>query len=253
MITRYAVVGAVDVLCRLVSQRLSDAMGQPLGVESRTAASAMIAADAVARSDPDGYTLLQRCRASSPSFRTRGKDQGVNGRFRSCGGIRRGVPGAAGKANGPGGKPEGADRVIEGAGLKLSCASPGIGTLPHLATELLMARIGAKALNVPYRSSAPALHDLMAGQVALQSLTPEVARANRDTRAAYEAELIKVVEAVAKGLSNGTLPARRKTAWAILSILSGGVSIARSAADHKTGSQIAVGVRGAILALTDSR
>jgi AcrR family transcriptional regulator len=88
---------------------------------------------------------------------------------------------------------------------------------------------------------------------ALQSLTGEVARADPDTKAAYEAELLKVVEAVAAGLSNGTLPARRKTAWAILSILSGGVSIARSAADPKTGTQIAAAIRGAILALTDSR
>jgi TetR/AcrR family transcriptional repressor of nem operon len=88
---------------------------------------------------------------------------------------------------------------------------------------------------------------------ALQSLTPDVARADRDTKAAFEAELLEVVEAVAGGLSNGTLPARRKTAWAILSILSGGVSIARSTADPKTGSQIALGIKGAILVLTDSR
>jgi TetR/AcrR family transcriptional repressor of nem operon len=88
---------------------------------------------------------------------------------------------------------------------------------------------------------------------ALQSLTPEVARADRDTKAAFEAELHRIVEAVAEGLSNGTLPARRKTAWAILSILSGGVSIARSAADPKTGSQIAAAIKGAILALTDGR
>jgi TetR/AcrR family transcriptional repressor of nem operon len=86
---------------------------------------------------------------------------------------------------------------------------------------------------------------------ALQSLTPEVARADRDTKAAFEAELLKVVEAVAEGLSNGTLPARRKTAWAILSILSGGVSIARSTADPKTGSQIAAAIEAAIRALTD--
>jgi TetR/AcrR family transcriptional repressor of nem operon len=88
---------------------------------------------------------------------------------------------------------------------------------------------------------------------ALQSLTPEVARADRDTKAAFEAELVKVVEAVAQGLPNGTLPARRKTAWAILSMLSGGVSIARSAADPRTGSQIAAGIKDAILALTDRR
>jgi hypothetical protein len=61
------------------------------------------------------------------------------------------------------------------------------------------------------------------------------------------------VEAVAEGLSNGTLPARRKTAWAIQSILSGGVSIARSAADSKTGTQIAAAIKAAILALTESR
>jgi TetR/AcrR family transcriptional repressor of nem operon len=85
---------------------------------------------------------------------------------------------------------------------------------------------------------------------ALQSLTPEVARADRDTKAAYEAELVKVVEAVAEGLSNGTLAARRRTAWAILSILSGGVSIARSAADPRTGTQIAAGVKSAVLKLT---
>ena len=85
---------------------------------------------------------------------------------------------------------------------------------------------------------------------ALQSLTPEVARADRDTKAAYEAELVKVVEAVAEGLSNGTLSARRKTAWAILSVLSGGVSIARSAADPRTGAQIAAGVKTAVLKLT---
>jgi AcrR family transcriptional regulator len=88
---------------------------------------------------------------------------------------------------------------------------------------------------------------------ALQSLTPEVARADRDTKVAFETELLRVVEAVAEGLPNGTLPARRKTAWSLLSILSGGVSIARSTADPKIGTQIAGAIKGAILALTDGR
>jgi TetR/AcrR family transcriptional repressor of nem operon len=87
---------------------------------------------------------------------------------------------------------------------------------------------------------------------ALQSLTPEVARADRQTKAAYEGELVRVVEAVAEGLPNGTPAARRKTAWAILSVLSGGVSLARSAADPKIGAQIAAGVKNAVLRLTDS-
>jgi TetR/AcrR family transcriptional repressor of nem operon len=88
---------------------------------------------------------------------------------------------------------------------------------------------------------------------ALQSLTGEVARADRGTKAASEAELLKVVEAVAAGLPNGTLPARRKIAWALLSILSGGVSIARSAEDPRTGAQVAAAIKGAILAFVDGR
>ena len=84
---------------------------------------------------------------------------------------------------------------------------------------------------------------------ALQSLTPEVARADHGTRAAYEAELLEVAEAVAQGLPNGSLPARRKAAWAILAMLSGGVSLARSAADPKTGAQIAAGIKSAVMAL----
>lgn len=87
---------------------------------------------------------------------------------------------------------------------------------------------------------------------ALQSLTPEVTRADRPTKAAYEAELVRVVEAVAGGLPKGTLAARRKTAWAVLSILSGGVSIARSAADPRIGAQIAAGVRNAALKLAEN-
>jgi AcrR family transcriptional regulator len=87
---------------------------------------------------------------------------------------------------------------------------------------------------------------------ALQSLTVEVARADRGTKVAYQAELLRLVEAVAEGLPNGTLAARRKMAWAILAMLSGGVSISRSAADPKTGSQIAAAVKIAVLALTRS-
>jgi TetR/AcrR family transcriptional regulator, transcriptional repressor for nem operon len=82
---------------------------------------------------------------------------------------------------------------------------------------------------------------------ALQSMTPEVARAGHNTKAAYESEMLKVVEAVAEGLKHGTLPARRKTAWAILSLLSGGVTLARSAEDAKVGTQIASAVKNAVL------
>lgn len=88
---------------------------------------------------------------------------------------------------------------------------------------------------------------------ALQSMTPEVARADPDTKAAYETEMVRVVDAVAQGLSRGTLTARRKSAWAILAMLSGGVTLARSIEDPKLGTQIAAGVKSAVLAVLNGQ
>jgi TetR/AcrR family transcriptional regulator, transcriptional repressor for nem operon len=85
---------------------------------------------------------------------------------------------------------------------------------------------------------------------ALQSLTPEVARADPDTKAAYQAELVRVAEVVAQGLSALPLQARRESAWAILAVLSGGVTLARSFADPKLGMQIARGVKIAVLSIS---
>jgi TetR/AcrR family transcriptional repressor of nem operon len=84
---------------------------------------------------------------------------------------------------------------------------------------------------------------------ALQSLTPEVARAGRATRAAYEAELLSVVDAVAAGLPGKTPAGRRKLAWTVLAALSGGVTLARAAEDPKVGAQIAGALKATIEAL----
>jgi TetR/AcrR family transcriptional repressor of nem operon len=86
---------------------------------------------------------------------------------------------------------------------------------------------------------------------ALQSLTPEVARAAHTTRAAYEAELLRVHEAVAAGLPEGARGSRRKLAWTILAMLSGGVSLARSTVDPKVGAQIASALKAAITTLVE--
>ncbi len=81
---------------------------------------------------------------------------------------------------------------------------------------------------------------------ALQSLTPEVARAGRETRASYEVELLRVVEAAAAGLPGKTPAARRKVAWTVLAALSGGVTFARAADDPKVGVQIAAALKATI-------
>ena len=86
---------------------------------------------------------------------------------------------------------------------------------------------------------------------ALQSLTPEVARAGRETKIAYEAELLRVIEAMAEGLTQGSLAARRKTAWAIFSMLAGGVTLSRAIHDPAVGAHIANSVKASVVAVAE--
>lgn len=83
---------------------------------------------------------------------------------------------------------------------------------------------------------------------AMQSLSPEVGRSDRDIRAVYQTGMIKVVEQVAKGLREGSLAERRKRAWAFLSILSGGVTIARAVEDGDVAAQIAKSIKASAIA-----
>lgn len=83
---------------------------------------------------------------------------------------------------------------------------------------------------------------------AMQSLSPEVARSDREIRAVYQAGMVKVVEQVARGLREGSLAERRKRAWAFLSILSGGVTIARAVEDGDVAAQIAKSIKASALA-----
>jgi TetR/AcrR family transcriptional repressor of nem operon len=85
---------------------------------------------------------------------------------------------------------------------------------------------------------------------ALQSLTPDVIRADDETKTGYQTELLKVVDAVAAGLKTGTASERQATAWVILSILSGGVTLARSMTDPSQSAAIAAALKSAVLALS---
>jgi TetR/AcrR family transcriptional repressor of nem operon len=82
---------------------------------------------------------------------------------------------------------------------------------------------------------------------ALQSLAPEVQRADRKTRSAFEARMSLVAHAVADGLSGSSAADRLERAWALLAILSGGVTMARAVHDPAVSAAIASAVRKAAL------
>jgi TetR/AcrR family transcriptional regulator, transcriptional repressor for nem operon len=84
---------------------------------------------------------------------------------------------------------------------------------------------------------------------ALQSLTPEVQRADSATKSAFEAEMSLVARAVADGLSGASAAGRLQRAWALLAVLSGGVTLARAVNDQAVANGIAAAIRKAAVAV----
>jgi AcrR family transcriptional regulator len=84
---------------------------------------------------------------------------------------------------------------------------------------------------------------------ALPTLTPEVVRAEPAVRAGYEAELVRVVRQVALGLPQATSAAREAQAWALLALLSGGVTLTRAMADGGRSDATAAALRSAALGI----
>ena len=94
--------------------------------------------------------------------------------------------------------------------------------------------------------------DLACG-CALPTLSPEVIRSDRRVRSAYQAELIKLNEAIAAGLATGTAIEKRDTAWVILSVLAGGVTLARAVWDEALAEQIAGAVHQTTVDIADGK
>jgi tripartite-type tricarboxylate transporter receptor subunit TctC len=157
---------ASDILARLVAQWLSDRLGQPFVVENRPGAGTNVAAEAVVRSAPDGYTLLL---TASPNAINASLYDKLSFNF-----VRDITPVAAisREANvvvvSPSIQARTVPEFIADAKAKpgsINMASAGNGTTSHLAGELFKMMTRLNLVHVPYRGAAPALTDLLAGQV----------------------------------------------------------------------------------------
>ncbi len=165
---------AGDILARLIGQWLSERLGQPFVIENRVGAGGTLAAEAVVRAPPDGYTLLA---CGSPDTINATLNDKLNFVF-----LRDIVP-VAGIARGPHvlvvhpsfpakTVPEFIAYAKANPG-KVNFGSAGIGTMAHMAPELFKVMAGIDLVHVPYRGLAPALTDLLGGQVqAIFSTTP---------------------------------------------------------------------------------
>jgi tripartite-type tricarboxylate transporter receptor subunit TctC len=164
IVVGFAPGGTTDMMARLVSQGLSENLGQTVLVDNKPGASGNIAAAEVARATPDGYTLL----IAPTSVET------VNPYlFKSApvlpskdllpvAGIGKTQMYLIVNSNNP--AKDVRDLVAQAKLKKMSFASSGAGTPPHLACELFKQATNTDILHVPYRGAAPALQDVLSGQ-----------------------------------------------------------------------------------------
>ena len=158
--------GVTDIVARLISQWLSERLGQPFVIENRPGAGGNIGAEAVVKATPDGYTLYL---SSSPNAISATLYDNLNFNF-----IRDIAPVASISISplvmevNPSVPAKTVPEFVAYAKAnsgKLNMASNGNGTTSHLAGELFKMMTGINMLHVPYRGAAPALTDLIGGQV----------------------------------------------------------------------------------------
>jgi tripartite-type tricarboxylate transporter receptor subunit TctC len=159
--------GAADVLARLIGQSLSEPLGQPVIVENKAGANGNIGGEAVARSAPDGYTLLM----------TSGSMVAINPHLYASmpfdpakdivpvASVARVPVYLVVRTESPAQDFKALVADLKANPGKRNFGSPGTGSTPHLAAELLKKMTGTDAVHVPYRGAAPALNDLLAGQL----------------------------------------------------------------------------------------
>ena len=178
LVLGFAPGGPSDVMARIFGKKLEQGLGQPVVIENRTGAGGNVAAEMVARAAPDGYTLLLAnsgiLAANASLYKKIGFDPEKDfapitfvGAQANVLVVHPSLPAhtlaeliAHAKAN-PG---------------KVSFASGGHGSSPHLAAELLKTEAKIDIVHVPYRGTGPALQDLVAGhvQMSFSSVSPVI-------------------------------------------------------------------------------
>ena len=173
VVVPYPAGGLVDLITRVVTERLAASMGQQFVIESRAGANGTIATASVAHAEPDGYTLLMitDSHAVNPLFyKNLSYDSvkdfapiGLIGKSPMVLTVHVSVPARTVK------ELIASARADPGS---LSYGSIGLGSASHLAGEMFKLRAGVDVLHVPYRGGAPAVNDLIAGHLKTMFLTP---------------------------------------------------------------------------------
>ncbi|MEJ1170455.1 Bug family tripartite tricarboxylate transporter substrate binding protein [Variovorax sp. CCNWLW235] len=167
IVANFAPGGAADQLARVISAPLQEALGQPVVVENKGGAGGNLGGEFVARSSADGYTFLM----SSGGMVSINPHIYAKMSFDPAKDL---VPVASVarvpfylvvRADSPVKDFKGLVADLKANPGKRSFGSPGNGSSPHLAAEMMTGQTGTTAIHVPYRGAAPALTDLLGGQI----------------------------------------------------------------------------------------
>jgi tripartite-type tricarboxylate transporter receptor subunit TctC len=176
IIVGFAPGGPADVMARLIGQRVTSALGQPVVIENRAGAGGTIAARSVTESEPDGYTLLLGNTSTlviSPLiYKNIGYDP-----LRAFAPIAR----LGSTSNLMVINPDVPAKTIQELIVyakrnpgKLNYSTPGIGTPPHLIGEMFKMRAGVDIVHVPYKGGGLAIQAVLAGEVQMTFENPAV-------------------------------------------------------------------------------
>jgi tripartite-type tricarboxylate transporter receptor subunit TctC len=179
MLVGYAAGGGADALARIVAVKLGDALGQQVVVDNRPGAGATLAADALAKSAPDGYTLYFADTAIliAPAVYAKLTYDPVKS-FAPVGNVvSLPLVFVANPAVPASNAPELIALLKANPG-KYSYGSPGFGTVQHFAFELFKKQAGVDVVHIPYKGAAPIVPDLLSGQIplAIISASPALAQ-----------------------------------------------------------------------------
>jgi tripartite-type tricarboxylate transporter receptor subunit TctC len=175
IIVAFPVGGLLDTVSRIVGDKLTMVLGQQFIIESRPGAGGTLAAAAVARAEPDGYTLMMinDNHAVNPSvFKNIPYDSVKD--FAPIGFVGSAPMALSANARLAVRSVQDLVELTRQQPGKISYASVGIGSASHLAGELFAAKAGVRMLHVPFRGGAPAINDLVAGHVDTMFVTAVV-------------------------------------------------------------------------------
>jgi tripartite-type tricarboxylate transporter receptor subunit TctC len=169
--------GTVDLVARLVTAQMTEELGRPFVIENRAGAGGVIATDATAKAAPDGYTLMLTTPNHTINAALNPKLPYDTEKDIAPISIIAEIPELlVSHPSAPFDSFAGFVAYAKRNPGKLNYASAGNGTLPHLTMELLLRRLGIEVAHIPYRGAAPAMTDLLAGQVQLKMDTYATAR-----------------------------------------------------------------------------